>query len=100
MIYLQISEFALKDLESITIWSESKRNGLSFEFELNLEFELEVIIKNPLAFQNKYRNVKVRFLNKFPYGILYIFNQNTILDRRIFHTSQSPKNWYKRLSEI
>ena len=88
---------ALFDIEDIVLWYEEQRMGLSYDFELCLEAGVDAILRNPDAFQKKYRNIKVRFISRFPYGIHYRFEKNEIIVIGVFHTSRSPKNWSKRL---
>ena len=88
---------ALFDIEDIVLWYEEQRIGLSYDFELCLEAGVDAILRNPDAFQKKYRNIKVRFISRFPYGIHYRFEKNEIIVIGVFHTSRSPKNWSKRL---
>lgn len=89
---------ALFDVEDIVIWYEEQRIGLSYDFELCLEAGLDEISRNPNAFQKKYKNVKIRFISRFPYGIHYRFEKDEIIVIGVFHTSRSPKNWSKRLN--
>ena len=89
---------ALFDVEDIVIWYEEKRIGLSYDFELCLEAGLDQISRNPDAYQKKYKNVKIRFISRFPYGIHYRFEKEEIIVIGVFHTSRSPKNWSKRLN--
>jgi plasmid stabilization system protein ParE len=89
---------ALFDIEDIVFWYESQRMGLSYDFELCLEVGIDEIIRNPEIFQKKYKNVKIRFISRFPYGIHYVFDGNKIKVLGVFHTSRTPKNWSKRLS--
>ena len=88
---------ALFDIEDIVLWYEEQRIGLSYDFELCLEAGVEAILRNPDAFQKKYKNIKIRFISRFPYGIHYRFEKNEIVVIGVFHTSRSPKNWSKRL---
>lgn len=88
---------ALFDVEDVVIWYEEQRIGLSYDFELCLEVGLDEISRNPNAFQKKYKNVKIRFISRFPYGIHYRFEKDEIVVIGVFHTSRSPKNWSKRL---
>jgi plasmid stabilization system protein ParE len=89
---------ALFDIEAVVLWYEEKRLGISYDFELCLESGIEEIIRNPEAFQKRYKQVKIRFISRFPYGIHYLFveNQRTVIG--VFHSSRSPKNWSKRLN--
>ncbi|MFH7018947.1 type II toxin-antitoxin system RelE/ParE family toxin [Flavobacterium sp. FlaQc-47] len=89
---------ALFDVEDVVIWYEEQRIGLSYDFELCLEAGLDEISRNPNAFQKKYKNVKIRFISRFPYGIHYRFEKDEIVVIGVFHTSRSPKNWSKRLN--
>ena len=88
---------ALFDIEDIVLWYEEQRIGLSYDFELCLEAGVDAILRNPDAFQKKYRNIKVRFILRFPYGIHYRFEKNEIVVIGVFHTSRSSKNWSTRL---
>jgi plasmid stabilization system protein ParE len=88
---------ALFDIEAAMLWYEEQRIGLSYDFELCLEAGIEEVLRNPEAFQKRYKQVKIKFISRFPYGIHYIFIENEITVIGVFHTSRSPKNWSKRL---
>ncbi len=89
---------ALFDIETVVLWYEEQRLGLSYDFELCLESGIEEVIRNPEAFQKRYKQVKIRFISRFPYGIHYVHVENQITVIGVFHTSRSPKNWSKRLN--
>ena len=97
MYRIQFSKEALFDIEDIVLWYEEQRLGLSYDFELCLEAGIEQVLRNPEAFQKRHKQVKIRFISRFPYGIHYIFIENQITVIGIFHTARSPKNWSKRL---
>jgi len=94
---IQFTKEALFDIEAVVLWYEEQRTGLSYDFELCLEAGIEEVLRNPEAFQKRYKQVKIRFISRFPYGIHYIFIENQITVIGVFHTSRSPKNWSKRL---
>lgn len=89
---------ALFDIEAVVLWYEEQRIGLSYDFELCLEAGIDEVLRNPEAFQKRYRNIKIRFISRFPYGIHYITENTEIKVIGVFHTSRSPKNWSKRLN--
>jgi plasmid stabilization system protein ParE len=95
---LRFVKEALFDIEDIVLWYEEQRTGLSYDFELCLEAGIDTVSRNPNAFQKKYKNVKILFISRFPYGIHYRFEKEEIIVIGVFHTSRSPKNWSKRLS--
>lgn len=94
---INFTKEALFDIEDVVLWYEEQRLGLSYDFELCLEAGIGQILRNPEAFQKRYKKIKIRFISRFPYGIHYIFFENEITVIGIFHTSRSPKNWSKRL---
>jgi len=68
------------------------------KFESSLFTELEHIQSSSENFQARYKNIKVRFLPKFPYGVHYfIKDSDTVLIVGVFHTSKDPKNWFDRI---
>ncbi|TRX42319.1 type II toxin-antitoxin system RelE/ParE family toxin [Flavobacterium restrictum] len=93
---IQFTNEALFDIEAVVLWYEEQRIGLSYDFELCLEAEIEAVLRNPEAFQKRYKHIKIRFISRFPYGIHYVFIKNQITVIGVFHTSRSPKNWSQR----
>ena len=45
---------------------------------------------------NKYRRALVK---RFPYAVFFSFEGECVTIHSVFHTSQNPKKWMKRLSE-
>jgi len=97
MYKLVFTKEALLDLEDIVLWYEEQRKGLSFDFELCMEAGISEIIRSPDSFQKRYKNVKIRFISRFPFGIHYLIKDEVITIIGVFHTSRKPKNWTKRL---
>ena len=97
MYKLVFTKDALLDLEDIVLWYEEQRKGLSFDFELCMEAGISEIIRSPDSFQKRYKNVKIRFISRFPFGIHYLMKNDEIIIVGVFHTSRTPKNWTKRL---
>lgn len=97
MYIIQFTKEALFDIEAVVLWYEEQRIGLSYDFELCLEAGIGEVLRNPEAFQKRYKNIKIRFISRFPYGIHYVFIENQITVIGVFHTSRSPKNWSKRI---
>jgi hypothetical protein len=58
---------ALFDIEAVVLWYEQQRIGLSYDFELCLEAGIEEVLRNPEAFQKRYKQVKIKFILRFPY---------------------------------
>ncbi|WP_373693819.1 type II toxin-antitoxin system RelE/ParE family toxin [Aequorivita flava] len=71
--------------------------SLAMRFLSELYTEIDTVAKNPELFQLKYKNTKVRYLRKFPYGIYYrIVDEELIEILSVIHTNRNPKIWTKR----
>lgn len=75
---------------------DEKASHIIDRFLENLYVEFDTITENPKLFQKKYRETRIRYLKKFPFGIHYIFKDKTVEVLAVLHTSRSPKNWNKR----
>jgi toxin ParE1/3/4 len=72
-------------------WYEEKLEGLGDEFLLSLDACINLIERNPNLFQKKYKNVRMGMIQRFPYGVYYIINENSIIVLAILHFGRSTK---------
>jgi plasmid stabilization system protein ParE len=87
-----ISEAAEFDINESYFWYEKKQPQLGENFKNQVVLILNRIEENPLIFQVKYSKIRVAFINKFPYGIHFIIENEKIIVLAVFHTSINPKN--------
>ena len=73
------------------LWYESRLKGLGEEFLLSADACINFIKRNPLAFQEKYKNVRVGLMDRFPYGIFYIVDRQTIIVLAVLYLSRNQK---------
>jgi hypothetical protein len=97
MYQLLISDESRLDILETFSWYEHHRIGLGKDFELCLEAGLNKIQRDPLLFQKRYRNLRIYFIDRFPHGIHYLIEKDTIKVFGIFHTSRNPRSWIIRL---
>ena len=97
MYQLLISDESRLDILDAFSWYESKRIGLGKEFEFCLEVGFNQIQKDPLLFQKRYRVPHIYFIERFPYGIHYLIEENSVKVFGVFHTSRDPGKWVIRL---
>ena len=101
MIYnLEISSAAENDLRAAFIYYENEVSGLGFKFKKQAEFTMNVITRNPLKVQIRYRDVRVAWLKKFPFGVHFSIDGSTIIILAIFHSSENPFKWQSRVDSI
>lgn len=96
MFKIVINPNAESDSTEAVVWYNLQREGLGEDFLLALEAKLNEIQRNPNQFTSAYKNVKRAFLKRFPYGVFFIIEGNTIYILAIIHSSRSPKIWQKR----
>jgi len=97
MYQLLISDESRLDILDAFAWYESRRLGLGKDFELCIEAGFNRIQCDPLLFQKKYKNLHIYFIDRFPYGIHYLIEDNSIKVLGVFHTSRNPIKWIIRL---
>lgn len=76
---------------------ETQSPGLGSEFVRAVDACLSSIGRNPLAYPLIYRQARRALIRRFPYGILYVFEQETISVVACFHGKRNPKSWQQRL---
>ncbi|WP_070138328.1 type II toxin-antitoxin system RelE/ParE family toxin [Crocinitomix algicola] len=90
------SPIADKDVEKAIKYYIETKTELAKAFLKEVRAVKKYLIKNPKKIQVRYSNVRIAFLKKFPYGIHFVFENDTIVIVGIFHTSKNPKNWKDR----
>ncbi|MCC8425398.1 type II toxin-antitoxin system RelE/ParE family toxin [Mucilaginibacter sp. UR6-11] len=98
MYQLLISDETRLDILDAFAWYENRRAGLGKDFELCLEAGFNLISRDPSLFQKRYKDLRIYFIDRFPYGIHYLVDENTIKVFGVFHTSRSPTHWKIRSS--
>jgi toxin ParE1/3/4 len=93
---LIIKPFAELDASEAANWYNDTREGLGNEFLLALDAKINAIQRNPSYFQLIYKNIRRALTERFPYGIFFIIEDETIYVLAIQHTSRNPKIWKKR----
>jgi toxin ParE1/3/4 len=96
MYQLLISDESRLDILDAYSWYESRREGLGKDFELCLEAGFELIKREPLLDQVRYRNLRIHFIERFPYGIHYLVEGDFVKVFGVFHTSRNPARWIIR----
>jgi len=92
-----ISLAAALDIEQAVSWYDHQSEGLGDRLKSNLYESLTIIGDNPLICAKRYRDVRVRYLKSFPYGIHYLIEENQVKVFGFFHTKRNPNMWIRRL---
>lgn len=90
---LEITEEAESEAREAFLWYNEVDHILADRFESELSQAMNSIIDNPNKYQIRYKSIRIKFLESFPYGIHYVVEHETILVLGIIHTLRSPGKW-------
>lgn len=93
---LSISSVAEDDLRKAYLWYKDKELELARDFVTQTDNNISAIHQKPFHSQIKYKNIRVRYLDRFPYGFHYQVSESHILIIAVFHTAMDPEKWGKR----
>jgi hypothetical protein len=72
-------------------------HGLGEEFLDCVDAAIQRICRSPYLYAKIYNDYRRALVRRFPYVIFYEFADGNLCIYSIFHTSQNPKKWKKRL---
>ena len=78
-------------------WYQKQRQGLGFDFKLCVDEILSKIQKNPFVHKKVFQNVRRSAIKRFPFGVFYIVENNTIIILAVLHARRDPMNWKSRI---
>ncbi len=67
------------------------------QFIEKIEKAIKALQKNPEHYQKRYNELRVQFADKFPYGIYYTIERDTIFIHAILHTKRDPHTGIERI---
>ena len=94
---LIVEPAAEQDLHQAYRWYQKQRKGLGDEFLLEFDSSLSKICENPFANLIIYKNVHRFLIRRFPYGIFYIVEGESIFIIAIQHKRRDPNSWKRRV---
>tara|TARA_B100000780_G_C21051209_1_gene422177 strand:- start:840 stop:1139 length:300 start_codon:yes stop_codon:yes gene_type:complete len=95
--HLLISDEAKLDILDAHSWYQQHQLNLGHEFITNLDAAFTLLIQNPHSFQTKYKQIRICYLARFPFGIHYLIDNDEVKVVAVFHSSRDPKKWGDRL---
>ena len=84
------------DIEEAATWYEAQREGLGDEFLNEMLSIFETISENPNLFPIVHRDSHRALIHRFPFGIYYRIEEESIVVVAIMHGSRHPRRWQKR----
>ncbi len=85
------------DIEEAFNWYESQDQGLGKSFIRCLDSKIDSIHNNPLHFQIVQKpSIRRALVNRFPFSIYYINQEDLISIIAVLHQHRSPESWKNR----
>ncbi len=79
------------DISEALEWYKLKKEGLAIDFLMGLDDELDRISQNPEHFQKRYRDIKIVFTKRFPFGLHYTLENDTVYVHAVMHMKRKPR---------
>ena len=89
---------AESDINAAYAWYEEQRRGLGAEFLEEVERCLVLIQDNPELYAAVYVGTRRALARRFPFGVFYIWDANTISVIAVLHMARHPDSWKGRTS--
>ena len=87
-----------QDLQAAKKWYNSQRSDLGDEFKFEVNKEIDYIGEFPEHYQRKYKELRQSLVNRFPYAIFYLLEEEKkqVVIFGVLHTSRDPDTIRKR----
>lgn len=93
---LRLRAEAELDLADAALWYEAQCPGLGHQFLDEVLAVFSSIAEMPLTCQVVHRNTRRALLHRFPFGIYYRVDGDTIVVVAVMHGSRDPRRWKSR----
>ena len=97
---IELRAKVFEDLDKIHRWYEKRLRGLGDRFAATFFSSLPVLQRNPTVFAPYYRDVRHFLLKRFPYGIYFRVEGETVVVFRVFHGSRNQSALRKSLRDF
>jgi len=75
---------------------EKVQPGLGFDFAVEVYFTIQRVTSFPMAWPIIEDKIRRCLVNRFPYGILYYLEKDTVFILAVMHLHREPDYWKKR----
>lgn len=86
--FIELSDEAKLTIKEVLEYYATNSISIKDRFQVEITKSIEILFKNPLHHQVRYRKVRIAFTEVFPYGIHYIVENEYIYVLKILHTKR------------
>ncbi len=91
--FLQVAKTELDDAVD---YYNRERPGLGYEFVWEVFFAIDRIRQFPQAWQTFQEDARRCLIRRFPYGVVYVLEEGSIVVLAIAHLHRDPDYWIDR----
>ncbi|TLU85683.1 MAG: type II toxin-antitoxin system RelE/ParE family toxin [Chlorobium sp.] len=95
-----ILSVAEKELTDAVDYYNDQCPGLGYEFAAEVKHTFDRIALFPEAWQIFSKRARRCLLDRFPYGVLYRIDNDTIRVGALMHLRRDPKHWHQRIGQL
>jgi plasmid stabilization system protein ParE len=77
-------------------WYELQVPGLGSQFLIAVDATINSIRRHPLQYPIVHKNIRRALIRRFPFQVLYVYDNDAIVVIAIFHGKRNPKSWQQR----
>ena len=77
-------------------WYENKRPGLGDEFADCVDAAIASAGRSPLLHPRVHREIRRVLIRRFPYGVFYFTEGDSLVVLAVFHCARDPRIWQTR----
>ncbi len=87
-----------QDLQAAKRWYNGQQPDLGAQFKSEVNKEIDYIGEFPQHYQRKYKQLRQSLVNRFPYAIFYLVEEEKrlVVIFGVMHTSRDPDIIHKR----
>jgi plasmid stabilization system protein ParE len=97
---IEFLQAAQAELDDAFIWYETQQKHLGRQFIQEFNAAVKRLSAFPQAYTEIEKGVRRCLVKRFPYGILYGINQDTIVIVAVAHLHREPNYWISRLNSL
>ncbi|MBD1433924.1 type II toxin-antitoxin system RelE/ParE family toxin [Sphingobacterium sp. DN00404] len=94
---LVIKSLAENDIQQAIEWYLENSPPYASALLKKIDQTLQRIKQNPQHYQKRYKKLQLALTDKFPYGLYYTTEGDTVYVHAVLHTKQNPEQGVKRV---
>ncbi len=88
---------AQSEVDDAVAWYNSQAYGLGTQFLDDVDRTIRRIVTFPLSSMEIEQDIRRCLLSRFPYGIIYGIDSETVIIVAVAHSHREPRYWIDRL---